>query len=90
VFVLREVHGIRTAETAELLQVTAGTVKTRLHRARHRLQQDLRHVAPAAALRFDGRRRDRSVEAAMRQLAGENLRVVGLLLTTTSGEQLAT
>lgn len=69
VFVLREVDGISTAETAALLQVTEGTVKTRLHRARRVLQQTLRQVAPSEAFRFDGQRCDWVVSAVMGRLA---------------------
>jgi RNA polymerase sigma-70 factor (ECF subfamily) len=65
VFVLREVDGISTAETAELLQVSEGVVKTRLHRARRLLQQALQQVSPSEAFRFDGARCDRMVAAVM-------------------------
>jgi RNA polymerase sigma-70 factor (ECF subfamily) len=41
VFVLREVEGLSIEETAEALAITPATVKTRLHRARLRLQQAL-------------------------------------------------
>lgn len=41
VFVLREVEGLRVEETAHVLGIAAATVKTRLLRARRRLQQDL-------------------------------------------------
>ena len=41
VFVLREIEGLSVEETAEALSITAATVKTRLHRARARLQQSL-------------------------------------------------
>ena len=41
VFVLREVEGLSNEETAELLGVPPATVKTRLFRARRRLQQML-------------------------------------------------
>lgn len=41
VFVLREVEGLSVEETAEALAIPAATVKTRLHRARARLQQAL-------------------------------------------------
>jgi RNA polymerase sigma-70 factor, ECF subfamily len=68
VFVLREVDGISTSETAELLQVSEGVVKTRLHRARRLLQQALRQVSPSEALRFDGARCDRVVASVMRAL----------------------
>jgi RNA polymerase sigma-70 factor (ECF subfamily) len=41
VFVLREVEGLSVEETAEALQIPQATVKTRLLRARRRLQQEL-------------------------------------------------
>lgn len=41
VFMLREVEGLSTAETAESLDIPEETVKTRLHRARRQMQQYL-------------------------------------------------
>jgi RNA polymerase sigma-70 factor (ECF subfamily) len=41
VFVLREIEGLNVEETAEALGIPPATVKTRLHRARARLQQAL-------------------------------------------------
>ena len=41
VFVLREVEGLSGEETAEALDLPVATVKTRLHRARRKLQQIL-------------------------------------------------
>jgi RNA polymerase sigma-70 factor (ECF subfamily) len=41
VFVMREVEGMTTAETAECLDITEDTAKTRLHRARMLLRDDL-------------------------------------------------
>ena len=41
VFVLREIEGMSSEETAEILDVPVATVKTRLHRGRRRLQQML-------------------------------------------------
>jgi RNA polymerase sigma-70 factor (ECF subfamily) len=41
VFVLREVEGLSVEETAQALDVLPATVKTRLLRARRRLQEDL-------------------------------------------------
>jgi RNA polymerase sigma-70 factor (ECF subfamily) len=41
VFVLREVEGLSGEETAEVLDLPVATVKTRLHRARRRLQEIL-------------------------------------------------
>ena len=69
VFMLREVDGLNTAETAQQLRVSEGTVKTRLHRARDLLQRKLHDVTAAEAFRFDGSRCDRMVAAVMSQLA---------------------
>jgi RNA polymerase sigma-70 factor (ECF subfamily) len=69
VFRLREIEGLNTAETAQQLRVSPGTVKTRLHRARDLLQRKLHDVTPAEAFRFDGSRCDRLVAAVMSQLA---------------------
>lgn len=41
VFVLRDVEGLSVEDTAEVLGIPSATVKTRLHRARQRLQQAL-------------------------------------------------
>ena len=41
VFVLREIEGLSVDEAAETLSIPPATVKTRLHRARQRLQQAL-------------------------------------------------
>lgn len=41
VFVLRDVEGLSTAEAAECLEVSEDVVKTRLHRARALLREDL-------------------------------------------------
>ena len=41
VFVLREIEGLSVEETADALDIPAATVKTRLHRARARLQKAL-------------------------------------------------
>ena len=41
VFMLRSVDGCSVAETAQLLDIPQDTVKTRLHRARAKLQQTL-------------------------------------------------
>ena len=44
VFVLRDVEGLSTEETAEALNLTAGAVKARLFRARMRLREELSKV----------------------------------------------
>lgn len=50
VFVMREVEGLSTAETAACLDLNEDTVKTRLHRARRVLRERLdRRLGPAAS-----------------------------------------
>ncbi|MGN6155645.1 MAG: RNA polymerase sigma factor [Sphingomicrobium sp.] len=51
VFVLREIEGLSVEDTAEVLGIPAATVKTRLHRARAKLQQAL---APEVKGAFSG------------------------------------
>ncbi len=81
VFVLREVEGLSTAETADSLGVTEETVKTRLHRARALLREDLfdrAGVASSYAFGFHLSRCDRIVQnvlariAALPKVDGEN------------------
>jgi RNA polymerase sigma-70 factor (ECF subfamily) len=59
VFLLREVDGLNTAETAQELRLSEGTIKTRLHRAKDLLQKKLHDVTPAEVVRVDGSRCDR-------------------------------
>jgi RNA polymerase sigma-70 factor (ECF subfamily) len=77
VFVLREVEGLTTAETAEALGLSEDVVKTRLHRARAMLRDALARVGqrPADLLRFGFERCDRVVAAVMAGPGG--LRVSG-------------
>ena len=50
VFVMREVEGLSTAETAACLEINEETVKTRLHRAKRSLQDQLdRRLGPASS-----------------------------------------
>lgn len=51
VWVMRDVEGLDTAETAAALQITEGNVKMRLHRARLALRQRLAHLGPREAPR---------------------------------------
>jgi RNA polymerase sigma-70 factor, ECF subfamily len=63
-FVLYGVEEMSVAETAECLQVEPGTVKTRYHRARKILQQQLANLVDSSAgevFSFDGVRCDRIV-----------------------------
>lgn len=73
VFLLREVDGLSTAETARHLRISDATVKTRLHRAKALLQRKLHAVTPAEAFSFDGSRCDRLVARVMRRLAEARL-----------------
>jgi RNA polymerase sigma-70 factor (ECF subfamily) len=68
VFVLREVEGLSTAETASSLSINEDTVKTRLHRAKRLLRDQLdRRLGPAASetYPFHLSRCDRVVAAVM-------------------------
>lgn len=71
VFVLRAVEGMSVAETAKALSIPPETVKTRFHRARHRLQETLGARFDAllpAAFDFGGARCDRIVAAVLARL----------------------
>ena len=71
VFVLRAVEGMSVAETAEALAIPPQTVKTRFHRARHRLQEALGARFEAlmpAAFEFGGARCDRIVAAVLTRI----------------------
>ena len=64
VFMLREVEGLNTVETAECLSLSEETVKVRLHRARSLLRKEIytqTGAASAAAFQFLGARCDRMV-----------------------------
>jgi RNA polymerase sigma-70 factor (ECF subfamily) len=71
VYVLRDVEGMSTQETAESLAAPAATVKTRLHRARALLRDRLEHQLDSAGLDvfpFGGERCDRIVAGVMQRL----------------------
>lgn len=71
VFVMREVEGLSTAETAAALDLNEDTVKTRLHRAKKLLRDQLdRRLGPAASeiYPFHLSRCDRVVCAVMTSL----------------------
>ena len=72
VFVLREVEGLSTAETAASLQVSEDVVKTRLSRARAALRRSLFERAGATApeaFRFFRPRCDRVVSEVLTRIA---------------------
>jgi RNA polymerase sigma-70 factor (ECF subfamily) len=78
VFMLRGVEQLSIAETAEVLDIKAATVKTRFHRARRLLQESLQRKLDDIAretFRFDGTRCDRIVAgvlAAIRETTTDN------------------
>jgi RNA polymerase sigma-70 factor (ECF subfamily) len=70
-FLLRDVEGLSTEETAELLELSPGAVKVRLHRARARLRAEIDRRLGAAAsdlYHFAGHRCDRIVERVFARL----------------------
>jgi RNA polymerase sigma-70 factor (ECF subfamily) len=73
VFVLRAVEQLSGAETAECLGIPEETVKTRLHRAKHKLQELVARSMDANfqhAYEFHLTRCDRVVGGVLRRLAG--------------------
>ena len=72
VFMLRQVEGLSTAETAEVLGISEDVVKTRLTRARHAMQQHLlarTGAASARAFTFGQARCDAVVAAVLPRIA---------------------
>lgn len=72
VYVLREIEGMSTREAADCLDLEAGTVKTRLHRARAILRESLYRDGGAWAkhtFTFAGERCDSLVAVVLRTLA---------------------
>lgn len=71
VFIARVVEGLNIEETAEILDLKPETVKTRLHRARAMLRDNVeRKIGPVVmeAFPFAGRRCKRLTEAVLKQL----------------------
>ena len=71
VFILRQVEGLSTEETAHVLSIAPETVKTRLHRARMRLRQALQdQLAPAleGTFPFEGERCQRLTRTVLHRL----------------------
>jgi RNA polymerase sigma-70 factor, ECF subfamily len=72
VFMTRVVEGMNVEETAEILGLKPETVKTRLHRARAMLRDNVeRKIGPVVmeAFPFAGKRCDRLTEAVLKRLA---------------------
>ena len=71
VFMLRDVEGLSTADTAACLELNEETVKTRLHRARALLRNHITArigVAAREMFHFAGARCDRTVAAVMARI----------------------
>jgi RNA polymerase sigma-70 factor, ECF subfamily len=71
VFITRVLEGMNVEETAEILDLKPETVKTRLHRARAMLRENVeKKIGPVVmeAFPFAGRRCDRLTEAVLKQL----------------------
>lgn len=71
VFITRVVEGMSVEETAEILDLKPETVKTRLHRARAMLRENVeKKIGPVVmdAFPFAGRRCDRLTEAVLKRL----------------------
>jgi RNA polymerase sigma-70 factor (ECF subfamily) len=71
VFVTRVIEGMSVEETAELLGIKPETVKTRLHRARQLVRDQLdKQIGPVLmdAFPFAGRRCERMTDAVMKRL----------------------
>jgi len=71
VFVTRVLEGMNVEETAEILDLKEETVKTRLHRARAMLRENVeKKIGPVVmeAFPFAGRRCDRLTEAVLKRL----------------------
>lgn len=72
VFMLREIEGMSTAETAECLELSEEAVKVRLHRGRALLRREIYKQtgqASAGAFRFAGLRCDGLVAAVLARIA---------------------
>jgi RNA polymerase sigma-70 factor (ECF subfamily) len=72
VFMLRQVEGLSTAETAEVLGLSEDVVKTRLSRARHAIQQDVfdqTGESTAVAFTFGESRCDRVITDVLARIA---------------------
>jgi RNA polymerase sigma-70 factor, ECF subfamily len=75
VFITRVIEGMNVEETAEILALKPETVKTRLHRARSMLRDNVeKKIGPVAieAFPFAGKRCERLTEAVLKRLGFTN------------------
>jgi RNA polymerase sigma-70 factor (ECF subfamily) len=78
VFITRVIEGMNVEETAEILGLKPETVKTRLHRARAMLRDNVeKKIGPVVldAFPFAGRRCERLTEAVLKRLGFEPVRL---------------
>lgn len=71
VFVMRDIEGMNTAETAQSMDISEEAVKVRLHRARSMLRKDIyarTGAATASAFEFMGARCDQVVATVMEKI----------------------
>ena len=71
VFITRVIEGMNVEETAEILELKPETVKTRLHRARTMLRDNVeKKIGPVVmeAFPFAGKRCERLIEAVLKRL----------------------
>src|SRR3954447_8886945 len=71
VFITRVIEGMNVEETAEILRLRPETVKTRLHRARNLLRENVeKKIGPVVmeAFPFAGRRCERLTDAVLKRL----------------------
>ena len=72
VFLLREIEGLSTLETADALELSVETVKVRLHRGKAMLRRHLEgrlEITARQLFAFDGERCDRTVAAVLARIA---------------------
>ncbi len=76
VFILRVVEELSIDETSAILQVPAATIKTRLHRARAKLQASIKTQISSASLQvfpFAGARCDRITKNTLARLKQQGI-----------------
>ena len=69
VYMMREIEGMNTEETAKCLEISKSNVKVRLHRAKKKIQKKLEEkVADTDVFNFFGRRCDQIVYLVMKKI----------------------
>ena len=91
VFMLRDVEEMSTAETAECLGISEEAVKTRLHRARALLREELYvriGTAAVESFQFAGSRCDRVVSEVFDRIKSQQLKNLEPLLSRLHNEDI--